>query len=91
MRTAFLRLVKFQFHSGTIKRLPLQSLPADLHSMFQFHSGTIKSSDWIQAVYAEESFNSILVRLKAPNPASCRCFTCAFQFHSGTIKSVVFF
>ena len=36
----------FQFHSGSIKRSPIEFLCLFLQDLFQFHSGSIKSPPW---------------------------------------------
>ena len=54
--------------------------------MFQFHTGSIKrESDTEAHRWVEQSFNSILVRLKAGGETNRKRVT-EFQFHTGSIK-----
>ena len=75
----------FQFHSGTIKRIPKHSTNHG-KSKFQFHSGTIKSDEETLRAIWTFGFNSILVRLKGGHRGGLQNRD-RFQFHSGTIKS----
>ena len=54
---------KFQFHSGSIKRYEIGELMITAKE-FQFHSGSIKRKAERAKKHEEQSFNSIVVRLK---------------------------
>ena len=70
---------KFQFHTGSIKRIRGITLGAVNSNMFQFHTGSIKREVALTLnKKALKSFNSILVRLKVDLfialPSSSACF-----------------
>ena len=58
------------------------------HYLFQFHTGSIKSEKGNRSsCYGQNSFNSILVRLKVSLLLLSRQPHLVFQFHTGSIKS----
>ena len=57
------RVSEFQFHYGTIKRIPFVA-NTFLVKIFQFHYGTIKSLIRKSEKMALRYFNSTMVRLK---------------------------
>ena len=61
---------QFQFHSGSIKR-EIWKHARSRRMEFQFHSGSIKRTMEIVTVLLDQSFNSIVVRLKAAPDAFC--------------------
>ena len=79
--------MKFQFHSGSIKRSSNIDPITDLDE-FQFHSGSIKSCHKGVVEYGRPRFNSTVVRLKEDSKTETEIAAIAFQFHSGSIKSL---
>ena len=58
-----------------------------LASLFRFHTGSIKSISGVITVAAGDGFDSILVRLKAPQADDVGLTLPTFRFHTGSIKS----
>ena len=82
------RLVKFQFHYGTIKSFHLFKFLC-LAALFQFHYGTIKSNNGKYLINGNRHFNSTMVRLKEEDGTPEHEAEYEFQFHYGTIKSMI--
>ena len=57
-----------------------------MKSMFRFHTGSIKSVSQMNSEKSVNSFDSILVRLKA-YAIILQTTTQGFRFHTGSIKS----
>ncbi len=80
---------EFQFHKGTIKT-DIKAIATGNLSAFQFHKGTIKTDNaHLDYTHAQNSFNSIKVRLKQRVICLEKIMNLTFQFHKGTIKTLL--
>ena len=79
-------ILRFQFHTGSIKSARAPAIVSPIVT-FQFHTGSIKSVSHAWSRPPQNSFNSILVRLKVQSKGYTILGTTQFQFHTGSIKS----
>ena len=77
---------KFQFHSGSIKRVRYRRL-LPMHLQFQFHSGSIKSSHRLTFAGSRKPFQFHSGSIKSEPRGMVPSARAVFQFHSGSIKS----
>src|SRR5437764_1029170 len=89
-----MRVVWFQFHSGSIKTLREHEV-VDHVRMFQFHSGSIKtpalqppeSSAFESMRLSALIFQSLSCSIKTHSKDGGTFHVSMFQFHSGSIKT----
>ena len=78
--------MRFQFHSGSIKRYEARAREAVTSDGFNSIVVRLKGADGPPPATLVRSFNSIVVRLKGQRGLALRARPIWFQFHSGSIK-----